>query len=196
MFEREYRELSFVPRWPIARLLRRQSVAEHSYYVALYAYQICCLLGMGSVAAAACAATALFHDLEESFTSDTPGPVKRAMVSDKDKYYEWCSDMLAQRFEHNGKSMWWLAKDEAFDPILKVANLMDEVAHLSTELQMGNNAAMPMWQNSYDRLKIAVANLAKPHPLTYSKLVGLVDDFVVAHRDQQSIIPLNDTDIK
>jgi 5'-deoxynucleotidase len=194
MFEREFRELSFVPRWPIARLLRRQSVAEHSYYVALYAHQICLTLGEVDTAHIILTA-ALYHDLEETFTSDTPSPSKRAMVGDnKHRYYEWCSGMLTDRFT-DAAGYWWAAKAPEVDAILKVANLMDEVAHLSTDLQMGNRAATPMWDNSYNRLKLAGANLWEFYPKTAHKITSIIDDFCVDHRDRQSQIPLNDDDV-
>ena len=40
------RVLQHVPRWAIIRTLRQQSVAEHSYYVAIYATAIAKLLSM------------------------------------------------------------------------------------------------------------------------------------------------------
>ena len=40
-----YRDMAHVPRWVIARTHRRQSVAEHSYFVALYARQIAIEIG-------------------------------------------------------------------------------------------------------------------------------------------------------
>lgn len=196
MFEREYRELSFVPRWSIARLLRRQSVAEHSYYVALYAHQMALTLQLEPHEVMAVTVAALYEDLEESFTGDIPGPSKRSMLYDKHRFYEWCTGMVEDRFGVFGGNMWWAAKDETVGYILKAANLMDEVAHLSTELQMGNKAAMPMWLNSFNRLRAALGNLQKIHPILAHKVNDLLDDFCVSHRDQQSQIPLNDDDVQ
>ena len=59
--------LSYVPRWGIVAMDRDQSVAEHSYRVAMIA------LRLGSETDRAIdLAEVLAHDLEESHTGDTP----------------------------------------------------------------------------------------------------------------------------
>ena len=100
MFEHEYRDMAFVPRWAILRTIKNQSVAEHSYFVALYSEQICSTLGLTMEQTGCVLSYALLHDVAETFLGDIPGPSKREIV-DKAKYekFESCTvaDKCAQR---------------------------------------------------------------------------------------------------
>lgn len=65
--------LRFVTRYTTCRVIHSETVAEHSYYVALYAYMIClwvrenedCIIDIGT-----CVARALVHDMEEARSGD------------------------------------------------------------------------------------------------------------------------------
>lgn len=162
VFEREYRDLAHVPRWTIARTIRAQSVAEHSYYVTLYAFQIAgLLLGWGGERLMLLMTYALHHDIEESFTSDLPGPTKRTLREGREKEWDmWVDRMVVERF-HN---CWHRPIDSEKDiiAVLKVANLMDEVMFLCGELQMGNKAIKHMLQRAENRLVDAWYKLPAP----------------------------------
>lgn len=80
MFDKDLRNLAYIPRWSLLRHIRQQSVAEHSFYVAIYAGQIAHAMGWPGDRAALLDA-ALTHDLDELVTADIPGPVKRAYRS-------------------------------------------------------------------------------------------------------------------
>lgn len=158
MFEREYRELSWVPRWTIIRRIREQSVAEHSYYVALYAGQVADLVkwkgDRGTLLK-----WALLHDLAEVFTSDIPGPTKRAMI-DKGKGAAFVANELNRRFPDlavpDGVTHGAFAEIEA---IVKVADLIDENCYLASERQLGNGTLDVVRANSLIRLHTAIDNL-------------------------------------
>lgn len=64
------RDASAVTRYHTARTLRMQSLAEHSYGVALI------ILHLDPGATARLLAAALYHDLSEISTGDIPAPVK------------------------------------------------------------------------------------------------------------------------
>jgi len=66
--------LSIVPRWTIVPMNRHQSVAEHSFRVAVIALEIAEAEELEEVAAIV--KLALIHDAAECFTSDLPTPVK------------------------------------------------------------------------------------------------------------------------
>lgn len=149
MFEREYRELSFVPRWPIIRRIKEQSVAEHSYYVTLYAGQVAELIEYKGDRAMLLD-MALRHDIEESFTSDIPGPSKRAMIDDE-KANRWVIDELNRRFLENFRQI-PMEEELNIKLIIKIADLLDEVFYLATEQQLGNRAISKVLEHSYDRL--------------------------------------------
>lgn len=72
---RDQLNLSYVPRWTIVPMLRSQSVAEHTYRVAVIARDLGLRLnvpGTGNLAAV----SALYHDTEESVTGDIPSTAK------------------------------------------------------------------------------------------------------------------------
>lgn len=140
IFEREIRDLSHVPRWAIARTIKGQNVAEHSFYVAIYALQIAEIIGWGGAEERHdLLAYALTHDLHESFTGDTPGPVKRNVYADE-KSHAWIAQETERRFPTPTRLY---TKDNILPEmrsILKVANLLDELFFLLGEQQMGNMA--------------------------------------------------------
>lgn len=146
-FEREYRDLSFVPRWAIIRTLCNQSVAEHSFYVALYAQQFAQLIqwtgDYGELLH-----TALLHDVEECFISDIPGPVKQQVVN-RGKYTDFVYEELKKRFD---TSLWPLSTDE-INAIIKIADELEGIFHLGNEIQMGNSMVNKVYESRIDYLR-------------------------------------------
>jgi 5'-deoxynucleotidase YfbR-like HD superfamily hydrolase len=145
VMQREYRDLSFVPRWAIIRTIRQQSVAEHTFYVALYAEQLARRMEWAGDHAALMR-YALYHDVAECFTSDVPGPVKhRAMDAEK-----WAGMERAGVRERFGKDVEEIiyGADDEIRAIVKVADGLDELGFLQTEAQLGNKAIEEVY---YDR---------------------------------------------
>jgi 5'-deoxynucleotidase YfbR-like HD superfamily hydrolase len=64
----KFRDLAHVPRWAIARTNRQQSVAEHSYYVTLYAIAIAQELEVPITGGFI--SYCLLHDMDEIHTGD------------------------------------------------------------------------------------------------------------------------------
>lgn len=177
MFQRELRDLQFVPRWSIIRKLRTQSVAEHSFYTAVYANQLQQLMNWevkSDLISYYIMLRALWHDVEECFTGDIPGPVKRA-IRDKDKFDDYVREGMEERF--NSGSMDAKGQRGAMGPVfpaylsrltvessitkqvdlfVKAASLLDEVMYLAGEIQMGNGAVKNMTECSGQRLKEAI----------------------------------------
>jgi putative nucleotidyltransferase with HDIG domain len=186
MFEREYRDLAFVPRWGIARTIRTQSVAEHSFYVAIYAEQLGYWLGFdeGFLAHAA-----LYHDIDECFMSDIPGPVKRN-ISDKEKMGAYRFSETQRRFGPQ------LILSDEIKSIIKCADLLDECFFLTDEIELGNKSVTPFLVNSMERLNRAWENL--PWLEDRETKNTLWDKYVAPHLGMEvtSRIPTNDTDVE
>jgi len=139
-FPKELRTLQFVPRWAIVRTSRTQSVAEHSYYVALYSRWIiravCCIkwLADNDVGVDEVLDAALTHDIEESFTSDIPNPIKKyAGLRENVLFKAWESKTATDRFGDFYKE-----PREPIKRIVMLADIMEACAFLSEELRMGN----------------------------------------------------------
>jgi len=188
MFNREYRELSFVPRWPIVRTIKIQSVAEHSFYVSLYACQIGELLqkeGEWKVDMGILLKYALYHDVEEVFMSDIPGPVKRA-ATNSETVNEFVKKEMTKRFGDEWETCLNSPDDLAsinyIKNIVKVADILDEVFFLASEMQLGNGSVKNVYKNSVKRLEQACRVIGS------EKLVKCVNNALGYNLNDQSII--------
>lgn len=152
MFEREYRDLTFVPRWSIIRTIKTQSVAEHSYYVAIYAEQLAQFIGWKGDYAELLR-QALVHDLDEILTGDIVGPAKKHFV-DKERHHDYVCTELNNRFTFNRR---WLEPDEEKEIIalIKLADGLDELFYLCVERQMGNTSTDALFSTRMSWFKTA-----------------------------------------
>lgn len=158
-FQRELRDLAYVPRWSIVRVAKPQSVAEHSYYTAVYALQIARLIHWeGNWLPLV--ELALWHDAEECFTGDAPGPVKHRLYGPESGGV--IASMMTDRFEGE-----WMGPSTAYSPqgykeakaIIRVASLVDDALYLMGELQRGNEACHAATHSVIKRLREAWAGL-------------------------------------
>lgn len=140
MFERELRDLSFITRWSIVR-----TIADHSFYVALYTNDICHLLDLPAEIRLAALQYALWHDVDEIFTGDMPGPNKRALLRSEDslanwkrQIKEWTTKVFPSFHQRSGGHDAHIAIIKA---VVKVADWMDAAIFMATEAQMGNRVA-------------------------------------------------------
>ena len=191
MFERELRTLSFVPRWVITRNIKTQSVAEHSFYVAVYAGQIAEFLNWHEddpICTVNLLHAALWHDVEECFTGDIPGPTKRDLGwSGRGS---WLYGEIEKRF---GNEVTEITEDAR--RILKVANLLDEVFYKATEINMGNTGARHSYQSSMCRLELAISQLpAGSHQL--QEFARAVEQAIATHEVGQDKLPENNDDMQ
>lgn len=148
MFEREIRSVAHIKRWSIVKTHRDQSVAEHTYNVAMYANDILSYLDLSPIFHVAVLQQALWHDVDEIFTGDIPGPAKRALTHGKSQYKEvlgkWM-DKIFGHFRHNrtGAGLSDLQQNIA-TAILKVADELDAACEMAAEFGMGNTNARPL----------------------------------------------------
>ena len=167
MFESARRDLSWVPRWGILRVNRRQSVAEHSFYVCSYGLEIARLIDWPSGTTGAVAGgrygLALYllrHDEQETLESDIPGPIKRLCRFDGEK----AAKMVEARFGDKPVSTPDMVK------IKKVADLMDECMYLAGEVNSGNKSVNLVLRGCRDSMIKAVEAL----PATDDKKIELL----------------------
>ena len=134
MYSRELRELEHVPRWAIIRCIKQQSVAEHSYFTAMYANKIAEIIGWDKkypYEIHKLITYALWHDIEECFMSDIPGPVKHGTI-DEFKYNKFADNQC--------KKYWGKSKNDIIDErfpydrqiiqIVKCAPTIEELFYL------------------------------------------------------------------
>ena len=141
MFEKELRDLSFVPRWGIVRTINRQAVSDHSYYVTVYTRSMCRALNLSDADTVLAMTYALYHDAPERLTGDMPGPYKGQMTDSASLACMERSEL--GRFSFGGPldDVMAASKDLTIATIVKAADYIDQCFYLSTEIQMGNGVS-------------------------------------------------------
>lgn len=127
-FKKEVRNLSYINRWAITRTIRNQSVADHSFYVAIIADYLAQCLPV-EYDREAYLSYAIYHDLDEITTGDIPSPVKRANPSIKKT-----APLLLKEFfgiEVN-------EPDPDTKKLVKLADMVEGACFLIEEMRMGN----------------------------------------------------------
>jgi len=138
MFNHEYRRLSHVERWDTFPRIKRQSVAEHSFYVALYVSQICDLLGVKETQKLRAIDYALRHDASEAVTGDILGPIKKCIVNQgrleeiESIFADQVHDYSMYRKAGDDHGTYW-TRD-----LIKVADKIDELFYTAEEQALGN----------------------------------------------------------
>lgn len=136
MLERDLRNMATVMRWGIVPTTRQQNLAEHSYFVTMYANDICLMAGVTDEIRLSVLKSALGHDLDEIFTCDVPGPHKRhVMIANSN----WLHKAMEKVFEY--KAQRWGSKIDHLalvKTIVKVADILESVLYLIEEMRMGN----------------------------------------------------------
>lgn len=159
MLSHHIRLLAYVPRWQIAPRFRTQNVAEHSYFVALYAMALLNYLPGRAFHQPAfrmrVLEAALIHDVAEARTGDMPGPVKRAVV-DMERMASYEKDQLALLGIDE------VEEDDDILALVKVADLIDEYYHVVGEIAMGNSLIKPQRAVTRARLEAAIAKTELP----------------------------------
>ena len=135
MFPYRERILAHVPRWVVVPHVRPQSVAEHSFYVALYTDKLCKMLWWNDLNTSMAVSYALRHDMYEVFSGDIPSPAKRILTS---------GDTVDAFNSHFAKSMPADYKDGTptgkIHDVVKLADKLDEFFWLCTETGLGNRS--------------------------------------------------------
>lgn len=174
MFQREIRDFSTVPRWTTLRTIRQQNIAEHSFYVMVYTRQIINYLDMQLLMLVALE-YAMYHDGEETFSGDTPGPWKR-LSEDATKASVAARRLMAKRFpEWDDGPVHDIVKW-----VVKLANLVDEIAFLGNEFQMGNRNVTGVAANTMERTQMHLAS--PPNGVTKEQCDGLWNEIQDASR--------------
>lgn len=76
----------YVNRWNTVHLTHSQSLAEHSFNVAMITQELCDLLGYGDTDTGLAVGYALLHDIDEVVTGDIPTPTKRRIEGLTNKF--------------------------------------------------------------------------------------------------------------
>lgn len=151
MFSRYLRVLAHVPRWAVLPVIRRQTVAEHSFFVAHYVAELLdhpIYKHKHPDWKLAALKYAVMHDRSEARTGDFPGPIKRMMQD----------PVRRMRLEEKAEASIGPApyKDEAIRQLIKAADTIEEYFYLSSEAQLGSRVVEILVSEGYDRMRRAL----------------------------------------
>jgi 5'-deoxynucleotidase YfbR-like HD superfamily hydrolase len=187
---REHRDLAYIRRWSIMRLQHQQNVAEHCFYVALYTHDLAMILGLSTQEVLNVVYVALWHDIEEVWTGDIPGPAKRLFVKDADAHID---AHFKERFGFDRPK----PLNEQHRVILKVAGLIDECMFLAGEMQTGNQAVRHVFDKTSRRLQTAMGLLFDRKKPGHIRAMDAIWNAIEAERSEGSgILQDNDSDLK
>lgn len=158
LFPPELRTASVVNRWSIVWTLKQDNIAQHSFYVLLYARAIAQLIEWEG-SSALLMYMAATHDLGEIFTGDIVGPVKNKII-DPEREAEYTSNKMKERMPGVARQTgWYMNSDENTTDrvadalvIIKAADRLDALLFLIGEKRMGNGVVDELIRTSENRL--------------------------------------------
>lgn len=146
--------LKNVIRYNCRNKLKAESVAEHSFYVTLFALQLCDKYHLSDDIKLNCLVKALLHDMPEIELNDITHDVKdklnlRAMLKHyEDKYYTDNFQMYVNIMNN---------ENEIVDAVIKLADAMSVYQYTLNELNLGNKS--PDMTCIFDESKQRVSHL-------------------------------------
>jgi len=155
LLDHSVHKLSEVYRFSSQPKLRQENVAEHSFYVTVYAVLIAERLKLkGSsyfIDEIYLMKKCLFHDLEEAFTGDVIKPVKHDNPELSGILEDYAFKKIEEIFDGYSKTIprYLIQKDNARfleDFILKTADLLSVVVSIIKELKFGNKHFLPAFE--------------------------------------------------
>lgn len=166
LFPPELRTASIVPRWSIVWTLNKDFVANHSYFVTIYARQIAKIIGWkGSIEDLM--VYALYHDLDELITGDVVSPVKKAIIDPEvsEVYVDGKMSVSMPQIRHD---MIEAAEKPGIKAIVKAADRLDALLFLITERRLGNSIVEPRITDAANLFKESWWDLPLRDPETHS----------------------------
>lgn len=136
--------IRYVVRFPNSRRTHAESVAEHSFFTALFAMLICRSLRTPETVISETLQKALIHDVEEAISADLPRPFKHSHPDLKSAF-----DMAAQHAFHQSvgrllpdtaslEKLWKEAKEDIAGQIVAFADFLSVLSYLCLEAETGN----------------------------------------------------------
>lgn len=157
--------LRYITRYSTSNLLHRENVAEHSYYVSLYAMLLCRWVNKQSVTTGQLSSDpivarelivlqrCLLHDLDETRTGDFQRPFKykneklRLAIEEAagEEFVEAVRGIFPEDpiFAHQAHDSWRNAKDDTPEgAIVAFADYLSVMSHLYAEIKCANVSVM------------------------------------------------------
>lgn len=156
IFNIRERDLQFVPRWVITRNIHSRNVAEHSFYIALWALRIAEYAKMAPEIRLCIVRIALIHDVEETITGDIPSPFKSAL----NKHTKIAVDTLNhQLIERPSQFINEYNTQIGVGAILKFCDHLEAAMTIAEERSMGNKTLEGVFFELMGKMEDAIKDL-------------------------------------
>jgi len=158
------RGLANVKRYHISPLTHHESVAEHSFYVALIARSLCDIAEESGekINVLEVLEKALVHDMEEMYSGDILTPVKHAnpemarMIEQiGEKSFELVLKELPKKQAEHFRFIWldYHKRLKIEDKIVKIADTLSLIAYCLEQINLGNKFMIQILNNGIDGLR-------------------------------------------
>lgn len=181
-FLKKLRGLNFVFRWNFHPRQRQENVAEHSFWVAVYAGAIATKMGMKPEYVNQVMCIGLCHDFEEAITGDLPSLIKRFVP-------EWIRVELQAQAELYGPETQYFQELNNLghiDEIVKAADALAALIYVDEELRMGNKYFVDIKAELIGLLHKRIAKSQSPE--FRDALGSILDGFWFYHDNGQEMI--------
>lgn len=160
--------------------LNQDTIANHSYYVAIYAHQIARLIQWDGHLARLLF-MALVHDLDETVTGDIVSPVKRAIL-DVDRYRTYVGEKMQQRMPDIwNQTMKGAVQEPDAALIIEAADRLDAFLFLLVERRMGNAHVFSRCKDAHQRFIDAWYRLPAPELRLRELMENVVGPALMEH---------------
>lgn len=161
----DLRRLGTTKRWSVVHVTREQTVAEHSYMVAMLALRLAEALKLPPETKLKVLTYAMLHDADEAWTGDIASPAKCYMTEEFPSY-EWMG-----AWSHH------LQAGERTRGLVKVADLATDVVFLRHF--SGGRHALIVLDQLRESLHICIRNLQYSEPeLPWDDFNVVIDDYM------------------
>lgn len=154
-FEPEYLQklytLKNIVRYNPRTRLKNESVAEHSFFVALIALELCNRLNTSVETTQQCLIKALLHDMPETELNDITHDVKSrlnlssVLKAYEDEYFNREFPVYSELMSNND--------DNLVNFIVNYADTMSVLQYTHNEIELGNKSMQEIYDNCLVRLK-------------------------------------------
>ena len=157
------RRLAQIKRYHATPLHQNETVAEHSFYVAMIARALCGLLEEkgAKINTLEVVEKALIHDIEEMFSGDIIQPFKYANTTLRNligqlnvKFVDAAFEGLSGNLANHFKVLWseYHKERKLEDKIVKIADKLSLVAYCIEQIRLGNTYMLEILKNGMDLL--------------------------------------------
>lgn len=170
-FTKSVDRLRFITRYATAPRSSRESVAEHSFFVAAYVLRLAEFYQFDVTSALS---LALMHDYSEAYISDVPHPIKAQNPKLEEALNEAESKVLCEHLSEDMASLLkkFNEKDGPEALVCVLADIMSVVSYAKFEMELGNSSYMKQVYECTRPRFVQVIDSLKPYVIGDAEIIS------------------------